>query len=149
MKVCVTNGLQPIMMEEGLEGLWTPQLVPEIGYCEYNCNLCGIVCPTRAIPKLFLEDKQKIKLGLAVIDRSICLPWAKKEQCIVCQEHCPVPDKAIGLIEENISGKVIYKPYVDPDKCIGCGICQNKCPLRPKRAIKVLVNHKIAGLDRS
>ncbi|OQX84532.1 MAG: hypothetical protein B6D63_04295, partial [Candidatus Latescibacteria bacterium 4484_7] len=46
MKVCLTNGLQPTLTEAGLEGLWTPILVPRLGYCEYNCNLCSQVCPT-------------------------------------------------------------------------------------------------------
>jgi polyferredoxin len=46
MKVCPTGGLQPTLTEAGLEGLWTPMLVPRIGYCDYMCNLCGNVCPT-------------------------------------------------------------------------------------------------------
>ncbi|MFA6033643.1 MAG: 4Fe-4S binding protein, partial [Myxococcota bacterium] len=40
MKVCPTGGLQPAFMEAGLEGLWTPRLVPVVGACEY-CTLCG------------------------------------------------------------------------------------------------------------
>lgn len=31
MKVCITNGLQPTLFEAGLEGLWTPILVPRLG----------------------------------------------------------------------------------------------------------------------
>ncbi|HLA26919.1 MAG TPA: 4Fe-4S binding protein, partial [Syntrophales bacterium] len=34
MKVCITNGLQPTLMEAGLEGIWSPVLVPRLGYCE-------------------------------------------------------------------------------------------------------------------
>ena len=26
-----------------------PLLVPRIGYCEFNCTLCGQVCPTGAL----------------------------------------------------------------------------------------------------
>ncbi|HOX10153.1 MAG TPA: 4Fe-4S binding protein, partial [Candidatus Omnitrophota bacterium] len=37
MRVCITNGLQPAAGETGVSGIWTPKLVPEIGYCEYNC----------------------------------------------------------------------------------------------------------------
>ncbi|MDP8229757.1 MAG: 4Fe-4S binding protein [Candidatus Gorgyraea atricola] len=132
MKVCVTNGLQPAIFESGLQGMWTPHLVPEIGYCEYTCTLCGGVCPTGAIPKLSVEEKKRTRLGIAKVDRSKCLAWSKDTQCIVCEEHCPVPNKAIKII-----AGVVLKPYVDPDLCIGCGICQNKCPARPERAIKV------------
>jgi len=137
MKVCVTNVIQPAMLESGLQGIWTPRLIPEIAYCEYNCNLCGNVCPTGAIPSLSVEVKKKTKLGIATVNRSICLAWEHKEECIVCEEHCPVPDKAIKLIEEVVKGKKIFKPYVDKNMCIGCAICQNKCPVRPARAIIV------------
>ena len=138
MKVCVTNGLQPVMLESGWQGVWTPQLVPEVGYCEYNCTLCGNVCPTGAIARLDEEKKRRTKLGTAKIDRSICLAWAYNKECIVCEEHCPVADKAIKTQTSIHEGKVIHKPYVDESKCVGCGICQNKCPVRPKRAIRVL-----------
>lgn len=134
MKVCITNGLQPVMFQAGLGGIWTPQLVPETGYCEYRCTLCGHTCPTGAIPALSQEQKLKVKLGLASIDREICLPWAEGKECLVCQEHCPVSDKAIKL--DTYAGHPA-KPYIEEDLCVGCGICQNKCPVRPNRAITV------------
>ncbi|MFC1508116.1 4Fe-4S dicluster domain-containing protein [Candidatus Omnitrophota bacterium] len=138
MKVCITNGLQPVILESGLEGIWTPRLVPEIGYCEYKCTLCGNVCPTKAIPELSLEKKKKVKLGMAEIDRSKCIAWADNKECLVCEEHCPVADKAIKLTEYNIGlTETILRPYVDHRLCVGCGICQNKCPVRSMRAIKV------------
>jgi len=138
MKVCVTNGLQPMLFQAGAEGVWTPHFIFEHGYCEYNCTLCGNVCPTGAIPKLTHSEKLKTRLGIAKIDRNICLPWVKGQECIVCEEHCPVKDKAIKLKEEKVNGKRVLRPYVDDNLCIGCGICQMKCPVRPVRAIKVL-----------
>jgi polyferredoxin len=135
MKVCITNGLQPSLFESGVEGIWTPRLVPEIGYCEYRCTLCGHVCPTGAITPLTEEEKLETRLGLAVIDRSICLPWAEGKECIVCEEHCPVSQKAIKLTRDDPQSPA--KPDVDYTLCVGCGICQTKCPLRPVRAIRV------------
>jgi MauM/NapG family ferredoxin protein len=137
MKVCITNGLQPVVLESGVEGLWTPQLVPEIGYCEYKCTLCGEVCPTGAIKALSEPEKKKAKLGLAEIDHATCLAWDGNEECIVCEEHCPVAEKAIKTREEVVNGKKIFRPSVDAALCVGCGICQNKCPVRPLRAIRV------------
>jgi ferredoxin-type protein NapF len=137
MKVCPTNGLQPVLLGLGLQGLWTPHLVPEIGWCEYNCTLCGSVCPTGAIPHLALFKKQKVKLGLAKIDSDLCLPIKDKKECIVCEEHCPVPQKAIKLKPEIVEGEILLKPEVDEELCIGCGICQTKCPTRPIRAIRI------------
>ena len=95
MKVCTTNGLQPTLLEAGAEGIWSPMLVPRIGYCEYRCTLCGQVCPTGAIKKLALEEKMKVKIGLAMIDKGRCLPWAHATPCIMCEEVCPTPKKAI------------------------------------------------------
>ena len=136
-KVCPTNGLQPALLQAGIEGIWTPHLVPEIGYCEYNCMLCGHVCPTGAIPKLALKDKKRAKLGVAKVDHTTCLAWGQGQECLVCEEHCPIPDKAIKVVNDRVGGKLIDKPVVDRSLCIGCGICQNKCPVRPKRAIIV------------
>jgi ferredoxin len=83
MKVCPTNAVQPMMLEGGLEGLWTPVLKQKLGYCEYKCNMCTQVCHTDAIRKLTLEEKQKVKIGLAYVDRSRCLPWAYGKLCQV------------------------------------------------------------------
>ena len=141
MKVCITNGLQPTLLQSGISGIWTPQLMPEVGYCEYQCTLCGNVCPTGAIPKLTLSEKKRASLGSAVVDRSICLPWSKGSECLVCEEHCPVADKAIKKEKISAGDKALYGPRVDLSLCVGCGICQNKCPVRPNRAIKVRSIH--------
>lgn len=142
MKVCLTNGLQPTFLEAGLEGIWTPILVPKIGYCEYRCTLCGQVCPTGAIKQFAVEDKTKIKIGLAMIDKGRCLPYAHKKQCIVCEEVCPTPKKAIWFEKVSVKNRddlevILQQPHVDLDLCIGCGICETKCPVVDKPAIYI------------
>jgi len=102
MKACPTSGLQPTLGEAGLEGVWTPVLRSRLGYCDYACNACGQVCPSGAIPMLTLAEKRRRVLGVAVIDRDRCLPWAAGTPCIVCQEMCPVPEKAIELGGERL-----------------------------------------------
>jgi len=142
MKVCITNGLQPTLFEAGIEGIWSPALVPRIGYCEYRCTLCGQVCPTGAIKRLELPEKNKVKIGLAMIDKGRCLPHAHATPCIVCQEVCPTPKKAIWFEEtrvKNREGKerVLKLPRVDLELCIGCGLCEAKCPVLGQPAIYV------------
>jgi ferredoxin len=137
MNVCPTSGLQPALFEAGLEGFWTPRLVPRLGYCDYGCNACGQVCPSQAIPRLSLEDKRQAVIGLAAVDRNRCLPWAYNTPCIVCEEMCPVPDKAVKLQREQVDGIELQKPYVVADLCIGCGICEQHCPLAGEAAIHV------------
>ncbi len=152
MKVCPTSGLQPTLAEAGLEGLWTPVLKSRLGYCDYACTACGHVCPSGAIPKLGLDEKRVQVLGVAVIDRDRCLPWAADTPCIVCQEMCPVPDKAIELVGEHLitrpdgSQDYLSRPKVIAGRCIGCGICEYKCPLEGTSAIVVLPsNPSLAG----
>ena len=144
MKVCPTSGLQPSLGQAGLEALWTPVLASRLGYCDYSCTACGQVCPSGAIPKLDLEDKRKQVLGVAVIDRDRCLPWASHTPCIVCQEICPIPDKAIVLSGQRLITRpdgtqdYLARPKVVAKRCIGCGICETKCPLEGASAIVVL-----------
>jgi len=142
MKVCITGGLQPTLMEAGLEGIWSPLLIPKIGYCEYRCTLCGQVCPTGAISKLTIEEKAKVSIGIAMIDKGRCLPYAHSTPCIVCEEVCPTGKKAIWLEEVKVKdaeGKIVMvkQPHVDLKTCIGCGICEARCPVLDKPAIYI------------
>lgn len=137
MKVCITNGLQPLMLQGGLTSIWTPQLSLDLGYCEYRCTLCGSVCPTGAIPSLTVEEKLQTRIGLARIDRDVCIPWKKKKECLVCEEHCPVAEKAIKLKDYTENGRTIRRPYIDLKLCIGCGICTARCPTKPRKAVMV------------
>ena len=158
MKVCPNNALHPAFFEAGLEGLWTPILVPRIGYCEFSCVLCGQVCPTGAIQKI--DEKQKmgvgqkpISIGTAMYDQGRCLPWAMATPCIVCEEFCPTSPKAIWAENVEIPKREskyeaggehakmttikVQRPHVDPSLCIGCGACEKVCPIVDKPAVYV------------
>jgi len=137
MKVCATNGLQPTLLQAGLEGIWSPILVPEIGYCEYNCTLCGQVCPTGAIQVLTTQQKREWRIGSAWFDRSRCLPHALNQNCVVCEEHCPTPTKSIKFRLRDRFGTEVSQPYIDLNTCIGCGICVTKCPLIDAPGIRI------------
>lgn len=148
MKICPTNAIHPTMLEAGWEGIFTPYLIPVIGYCEYNCVLCGQACPTGAIEALTRakrhgeEDSREISIGTAFVDRNRCLPWAFDTECLVCEEWCPTSEKAIELREDTVvtpKGKtiIIKRPQVNPEQCIGCGACEFACPVEGKKAIRV------------
>jgi polyferredoxin/formate hydrogenlyase subunit 6/NADH:ubiquinone oxidoreductase subunit I len=152
MKVCPTNVINPTLAEAGMAGFWTPHLIMTQGYCEYTCTLCGSVCPTGAIEEISVKEKieRPIKIGSAYIDRGRCLPWSGNAPCIVCQEHCPTSPKAIYLEKDEVfaaDGKKmnVQLPFVDLKRCIGCGICENRCPVRGLPAIRTLS----AGESRS
>lgn len=144
MRACPTGALQPAIFEAGLGGFATPLLTPRLGYCDYSCNACGQICPVQAIPPLSLEEKRQTVIGVAVIDQNRCLPWSQDTPCIVCEEMCPLPKKAIELEEVQAAGHdgapvVLQLPHVLSKHCIGCGICEYKCPLNGEAAIRIFV----------
>jgi polyferredoxin len=146
IRACPTNAIQPGVLESGVEGFGAPLIIPHLGYCDYSCNACGQVCPTQAIPPLSLEQKQLSIIGKAYINQNRCIPWADGKPCIVCEEMCPLPEKAVVLLERNSLGELtsadatsngIKLPYVNRELCIGCGLCEYKCPLNGEAAIRV------------
>ncbi len=141
IKICPTNALHPALSEAGIEGFWTPVLIPRIGYCEFNCYLCSQICPTDAIRKISQEEKKRTRIGTAFVDRTRCLPYSFGISCIVCEEVCPTSPKAIKMVvvetptKEGL--KSVKAPVVDPLECIGCGICEFKCPVSDLPAIRI------------
>jgi MauM/NapG family ferredoxin protein len=141
MRVCPTGAIQPAGFQAGLGAIWTPVLVARIGQCDWTCNACGAVCPTQAIRLLELPIKQSTRIGLAYVDQNRCIPWSEGRECIVCEEMCPLPRKAITLesapsLRAGITAQV-KAPVVDRQVCIGCGICERKCPVGGEAAIRV------------
>ncbi|MEE9218212.1 MAG: 4Fe-4S binding protein [Acidobacteriota bacterium] len=146
---CPTSAIQPSLGETGIEGLWTPVVVPRRGWCEPTCTLCGQVCPSGAIRELTPEEKgwtrpegYGVRIGTAFLDHGRCLPWGMATPCIVCQEVCPTTPKAIWLQEAVVSGQDgeavrLQRPMVDPNRCVGCGLCEAKCPVVDLAAIRV------------
>jgi polyferredoxin len=142
IRVCPTSGLQPAWFEAGLDGIWTPILVPRLGYCDYSCNACGQICPVQAIPPLPLDEKRVAVIGAAYIDENRCIAWSDHQNCTVCEEMCPLPQKAIYLLPQSFldaqgNSSDVNLPYVNRGLCIGCGICETKCPVRGEAAIRV------------
>ncbi|MEM7245407.1 MAG: 4Fe-4S dicluster domain-containing protein [Acidobacteriota bacterium] len=163
INACPTNVLQPATWEEGgLESLWTPVMNFDIAHCQLKCNACSEVCPTGAIKKITVEEKMgrgefeeagPIVLGTAFFDRGRCLPHAMEIPCVVCEEVCPTSPKAIQTEDVEVKdafGKlvVLNKPYMVPDLCIGCGLCQAECPVKDERAVYVTAVGESRSRDR-
>jgi polyferredoxin len=67
---------------------------------------------------------------------------------------------SIGFAPEKISGKIpaqgdkikiqirLQRPYIDIDRCIGCGICEHECPVSGKKAIRVSAVGETRNVNR-
>ena len=42
----------------------------------------------------------------------------------------------------------LQRPYVDIEKCIGCGVCEHECPVSGKKAIRVSAEGETRSTDR-
>ncbi len=163
IRVCPTNVLQPALFEAGVEGLWTPIMISKMGWCELNCTLCSQVCPTGAIREISIveklgvgpfEGKGPIKTGTAFYNQGRCLPWAMDTSCVVCEEVCPVSPKAIFTRNVDVTDRwgatlQLKRPFIDPDRCIGCGICEHECPVKDDPAVYVTAIGETRDKSRS
>jgi MauM/NapG family ferredoxin protein len=116
IKVCPSQALWPMPLSSGTGNFETPQLIPRKGRCEL-CLLCQEVCPTGAIQPTRVEE---VRIGTAVIDKGSCLVWGQGINCLLCLEQCPM---------FAISTDPMERPVVDEQTCVGCGACENGCPV--------------------
>ena len=133
MKACPTNTLQPVWLEAGLGGVFSPKVLPRRGPCDPLCNVCGRVCPTGALRSISLAEKMWARIGTSSIIKHKCLAWEWNRECLVCYEVCPYA--AIEL--KRVPDVPVPVPYIIQNKCSGCGACEYHCPVQGASAIVV------------
>ena len=133
MVACPNNALHPVWLKGGVDGLFSPSLVPKRGACSPECNNCGNVCPTGAIRNLPLWERIWAKTGTAMILKEKCLAWEHQKRCMVCDEVCPYKAIRFRKIEDN----PVPVPEVLEERCSGCGFCEHHCPVLNQSAIIV------------
>jgi ferredoxin len=141
--VCPTGGLQPLVSARRLDTAFSPRLVPRVGPCLPRCTACAEACPTGAIADVKAEKKGTLKIGLAVLDRARCLPWAGGDRCVICLDACPLDYRAIEL-RRTPTGE--FRPHVKETRCTGCGICEFKCPVDGDSAIQVVARSDLPAM---
>ncbi len=136
-KACPNNVLQVERFQQGLEGLWTPMVIADWAGCESSCNACGQVCPTGAIRALPLFEKKAVRMGLAIVNESTCLPFVGREACDLCVQECNAAGyhaieytqvgTEVDVLGQPVEGTGYLAPVVLADQCVGCGLCQTRC----------------------
>jgi len=163
IKVCPGPVLQAAGLDHGFEGLWTPAAVFTHAGCHQDCNFCTQVCPTGAIRPLTPQEKRRFVMGVARVDTSTCLPHRGERDCQLCSDECnaagyhaiemrpiklatgEVPEGMFSPEEMEQMGRILA-PFVKPEACVGCGLCEYRCHaalvrqqgLLARRAITVL-----------
>lgn len=115
--------------------LMQPEMSYERGYCRLECTRCADVCPSNAINPISVEEKSSIQIGRAVWIKENCIAFTEDVKCGNCARHCPTG--AIIMVEQKDKPDAPKIPVVNTERCIGCGACENLCPVRPFSAIYV------------
>jgi ferredoxin-type protein NapG len=102
-------------------GPHTPVMLPESRAC-HMCEgfPCAAACPEGA---LLMPETTAWKLGSIELLEEHCLPF-KGPECGACRGWCPEGVKGLSIVRG--------RPVIDEEACVGCGLCLEGCPTRPK-----------------
>jgi MauM/NapG family ferredoxin protein len=132
VNVCPAQAIQ--IDPSGQRGDGFPFIDADLAACVVCTGLkCMTACPTAAIVPTSLND---IDMGTAVWKEYSCTR-NHGDDCSICIDECPLGTSAIELKGRNV--------VVNPLGCIGCGVCQEKCPTSPKSISVIPIAAKTAG----
>ncbi len=130
MDVCPVKALVPVRHGDPRQ-LGTPHILPRTQPCTLCAGrelmACVQVCPTDALRPL--AAREQVAIGVARVNAQICLPF-QGVVCRACWRACPFPDRAIWLDE-------LGRPQVNPQACVGCGLCEHVCLAEPVAIVVV------------
>jgi len=121
----------------GLTAGLTEAFTPYIKARERGCTLCGEcaeACPTGALTPFDVSRegwREGVKMGTARVNQSMCYSFHGRT-CGACYRACPLAGEAIKI-------GVFETPHVQPEACVGCGLCEQAC-LHLPQAIRVIPN---------
>lgn len=111
----------------------TPYIVAEDKACTL-CLECGDACPTDALVPLV--EKTDVRMGVAVVDERLCVSHNGTGVCGACHTACPLKNRAITQDFRN-------QPTIHDEQCVGCGLCEEMCIVKDRKAIQVVTSRKV------
>lgn len=145
VEACPYHLVVPAPIEKGVLNMRTPQMsfsdndpgvLDSLKYCDFCARanggvpLCVEACPTTALDTHGGIDPETTVIGLAVIDKNLCLAY-RGARCAFCYDACRQVrgDKSSAIYYENIGAEdaSTLLPLVDARKCNGCGACESVC----------------------
>ena len=129
---------------------------PVLDAREQACRLCEdfpcvAACPTGALRDV--EARADVHMGTAVIEEDLCIAL-QGMRCEVCYRVCPLIDEAMTIdyrMREGDAIHAVFAPRIDREKCVGCGLCVERCVVgEPRVAIRIVADpdQVQAALDR-
>lgn len=137
IQACPYDSIKMGTEKHGL-GLGTPYITARENPCMLCADFpCVEVCPTEALGGI--SGVYDVEMGTAVIDTKNCIAY-KGMRCEVCYRECPLIDEAITLdihLKPDDNIHAIFAPIINKEKCVGCGICEQRCVVDNPIAIRI------------
>jgi len=123
---CPHNVIFALSAKLGMQVVGTPAM----DLLNKGCHLCEDwpcveACEPKALQFPEVEEGETLPLAeiaYVEINTQTCLPYSGPE-CGACASSCPVPGALLWDME---------KPRIDPEVCVGCGLCRDACIANPK-----------------
>lgn len=144
--------------------------------CQENCPVSPKAIATRTVFSAVATEKKLIvaEADLLTIrfSEDVLVPGGLATGDYYCQEEKRNDGSLPRRIVSNLAGELniaaehpwdppppggtvinilvrLQQPYVRPEQCIGCGVCEHECPVRGRRAIRVTAENESRHPDHA